>query len=108
MSKHNQTSGIIISNSQNLFVEEANMVMPVMQFAPETCAWCEGKGKYGQYNDICLVCNGQGSVLVAQPSHKCPHCEGTGVQMSGEYQDRCKVCGGAGWSHVFKNTSALK
>ena len=55
------------------------MVMPVMQYAPETCAWCEGKGKYGQYNDICLVCNGQGSVLVAQPSHKCPHCAGTGV-----------------------------
>jgi DnaJ-class molecular chaperone len=78
------------------------MVMPVMQYAPETCAWCEGTGVYGQYKDICLVCNGQGSVLVAQPSHKCPHCSGTGVQMSGEFQDRCKICGGSGWSHVYK------
>ncbi len=84
------------------------MVMPVMQYAPETCAWCEGTGKYGQYHDICLVCNGQGSVLVAQPAHKCPHCEGTGTQMSGEYQDRCKICGGSGWSHVFKNPSSIR
>jgi len=84
------------------------MVMPVMQYAPETCAWCEGTGKYGQYHDICLVCAGQGSVLVAQPSHKCPHCAGTGVQVSGEYQDRCKICGGAGWAHVFKNASSIR
>jgi DnaJ-class molecular chaperone len=84
------------------------MVMPVMQYAPEICAWCSGTGKFGQYGDVCLVCNGQGSVLVAQPSHKCPHCSGTGTQMSGEYQDRCKICGGAGWSHVFKNASSIR
>jgi DnaJ-class molecular chaperone len=84
------------------------MVMPVMQYAPEICAWCNGTGKYGQYNDICLVCAGQGSVLVAQPSHKCPHCGGTGVQTVGEFQDRCKICGGAGWSHVFKNASSIR
>jgi len=84
------------------------MVMPVMQYAPETCAWCEGTGVFGQYKDICLVCGGQGSVLVAQPSHKCPHCSGTGVQMAGEFQDRCKICSGSGWSHVYKNAPSSR
>jgi DnaJ-class molecular chaperone len=94
--------------SQILLVEELKMVMPVMQYAPETCAWCEGTGKYGQYGDICLVCNGQGSVLVAQPSRKCPNCAGMGTQASGEFQDRCKICGGAGWSHVFKAAASSR
>ncbi|HNT25957.1 MAG TPA: hypothetical protein PKM21_16425 [Anaerolineales bacterium] len=78
------------------------MVMPVMQYAPETCAWCEGSGKFGDYADICLVCNGLGSVLVAQPAHKCPHCAGSGVVEAGDFRDRCKICSGTGWSHVFK------
>jgi DnaJ-class molecular chaperone len=75
------------------------MVMPVIQYAPETCAWCAGKGKWGQYEDICQVCSGQGSLLVAQPPRTCPWCEGQGV--IGELEDRCKMCGGAGWSHVL-------
>ena len=44
------------------------MVMPIIQYAPETCMWCQGSGKYGNYNDLCLVCGGSGSVLVAQPA----------------------------------------
>ncbi len=75
------------------------MVMPVIQYAPETCAWCEGTGKYGDYRDPCHVCGGQGSVLVAQPARKCPRCEGSGIL--GEYGDRCDVCNGSGWSHVL-------
>ena len=80
------------------------MVMPVMQYAPETCAWCQGDGKYGPYGDICLVCNGAGSVLVAQPPRKCTHCAGSGVITSGDFQDRCKICNGSGWSHVYKTS----
>jgi DnaJ-class molecular chaperone len=75
------------------------MVMPVIQYAPETCAWCEGKGKWGRYNDICHVCGGLGSLLVAQPSRKCPWCEGHGAV--GDVEDRCKMCNGTGWSHVL-------
>lgn len=75
------------------------MVMPVIQYAPETCAWCEGTGKYGNYGDLCHVCGGQGSVLVAQPAKTCPRCKGSGV--IGEYGDRCTVCNGSGWSHVL-------
>ena len=81
------------------------MVMPVIQYAPETCAWCEKSGRYKEYQDLCLVCDGQGSVLVTQPAHVCPHCEGKGTVLAGDYHDRCKVCGGAGWSHVFKAVS---
>jgi DnaJ-class molecular chaperone len=81
------------------------MVMPVIQYAPEECAWCQGSGKFGPYNDACLVCAGQGSVLVAQPARKCPHCEGKGIILSNEFEDRCKICSGTGWSHVFKTTN---
>lgn len=82
------------------------MVMPVIQYAPETCKWCEGTGKYGNFGDLCLVCAGQGSLLVAQPARKCPHCDGTGVKKEGEYEDRCKVCNGSGWAHVLKTGSS--
>jgi DnaJ-class molecular chaperone len=75
------------------------MVMPVIQYAPETCAWCEGKGKWGPYGDACHVCGGQGSMLVAQPARKCPWCGGKGSV--GEDEDRCKMCNGSGWSHVL-------
>ncbi len=78
------------------------MVMPVIQYAPETCAWCAGTGKFGEYKDDCLVCGGQGSLMVAQPARRCPRCNGSGVEESSEYHDRCKTCNGAGWSHVFK------
>ena len=81
------------------------MVMPVIQYAPEDCAWCGGTGKYGPYNDACLVCGGQGSILVAQPSRKCPWCQGQGAVDAGEFKDRCKMCSGSGWSHVLKQTT---
>jgi DnaJ-class molecular chaperone len=84
------------------------MVMPVIQYAPETCAWCEGNGKFGEYHDVCLVCNGQGSVLVAQPAHKCPQCDGSGSVYLDEFRDRCKTCGGTGWSHVLKSGSVSR
>lgn len=78
------------------------MVMPIIQYAPETCAWCEGSGKFGNYGDVCLVCGGQGSVMVAQPGRSCPQCEGKGGVLVGDFTDRCKTCNGAGWSHVLK------
>ena len=84
------------------------MVMPVIQYAPDTGAWCEGSGRYGDYQDFCLVCGGQGSVLVAQPARICPHCDGEGTVLAGEFHDRCKVCGGAGWSHVYKAASGSR
>jgi DnaJ-class molecular chaperone len=82
------------------------MVMPIIQYAPETCAWCQGKGRWGEYNDICPTCKGLGSVMVAQPSHKCPECGGKGSV--GEYLDRCSVCNGAGWAHVLPSQSLNK
>jgi len=84
------------------------MVMPVIQYAPEECAWCEGTGRFGEYKDLCLVCGGQGSVLVAQPARKCPHCNGKGVMLVGEFEDRCKVCGGSGWTHVFRQNPSSR
>ncbi|HIE58325.1 MAG TPA: transcriptional regulator [Anaerolineales bacterium] len=79
------------------------MVMPVIQYAPEECSWCQGKGRWGNLNKICPTCNGMGSVLVAQPARECPHCHGRGSV--GEFDDRCPVCNGAGWAHVLPNQS---
>jgi len=77
------------------------MVMPVIQYAPETCCWCEGTGKFGDYGDLCLVCDGNGSVMVAQPARQCPQCKGSGEDAKSDYPDRCKTCKGTGWSHVL-------
>lgn len=76
------------------------MVTPFIQVAPETCAWCRGKGKYGQYDDPCHICQGQGSVLVTQPAKVCPWCNGEGGGASAG--DRCKICDGSGWAHTYK------
>lgn len=46
----------------------------------------------------CNVCGGRGSVLVLQPSHKCPHCAGDGRGL----QPRCPQCGGTGWLLAWK------
>ncbi len=75
------------------------MVTPFIQFAPETCAWCEGTGRFSQYQTVCHMCRGEGSVLVAQPARVCPWCQGSGKN---EEEDRCKNCDGAGWSHVYR------
>ena len=79
------------------------MVMPIIQYAPETCSWCQGKGRWGEYGDVCHMCQGLGSVMVAQPPRKCPECSGKGAV--GEYMDRCPVCNGAGWAHVLPSQS---
>jgi DnaJ-class molecular chaperone len=62
-------------------------------FAPETCASCDGTGKSGL--GVCNACHAQGSILVAHPEHKCPICEGSGNSSLGA----CKACNGGGWAN---------
>jgi DnaJ-class molecular chaperone len=76
------------------------MAQPTINYAPETCAWCDGKGRFGESGLKCPACSGMGSLLVAQPSRPCGWCEGKGRM--GEYGDRCPTCGGAGWVHVMR------
>jgi DnaJ-class molecular chaperone len=76
------------------------MAQPTINYAPETCAWCKGSGRFGEGNFKCPTCDGKGSLLVAQPSRKCAWCQGTG--RVGEYQDRCPTCNGSGWVHIMK------
>jgi hypothetical protein len=65
------------------------------RFGPERCAWCKGSGVEGKKGKGCSVCDGQGQVLVEQPSGRCRHCRGKGrVWLGG----KCKICDGAGWS----------
>ena len=69
-------------NSRLIMIKDPNI-----NYAPETCAHCNGSG-----GNICQVCKGQGSVLVAQPPRKCAHCGGSGGNI-------CSACHGSGWAH---------
>ena len=75
------------------------MAQPVINYAPETCAYCRGSGVSGLIR--CPACGGQGSVLVAQPARRCAYCGGSGE--SGLV--RCPACGGTGWAHALRPTS---
>src|SRR5262245_26421656 len=64
----------------------------------EPCGLCNGLG--GSTENPCAPCNGKGSVLVHQPSLKCPRCKGTGKPRANDeltYSTRCIVCRGSGW-----------
>ena len=77
------------------------MAQPVINYAPETCAYCGGRGYVDGLIRICPACGGQGSVLVAQPARRCAYCGGSGE--SGLV--RCPACGGTGWAHALRPTS---
>jgi len=67
-------------------------------YALELCALCNGLG--GSTENPCAPCNGKGSVLVHQPSLKCPRCKGTGkppVNDQLTYSTLCIICRGSGW-----------
>jgi hypothetical protein len=49
---------------------------PTANFSPEDCKGCSGSGLGKTGEGRCLVCNGQGSVLVAQPARPCAYCKG--------------------------------
>ena len=96
------------------------MAEPSFNYSRETCAFCGGSGKDlgpGQDNDPsqdvvaedlkCKVCNGQGSVLVAQPSRQCSFCVGLGIARppppclrASLLRFNCEVCGGTGWAGI--------
>ncbi len=83
-------------------------VQPVIHYAPETCAFCSGNGggrcRDGEIYDKCIVCNGVGTVLVAQEPKKCAFChgEGGGSCRDGYIYDICPVCKGTGWAYVLE------
>jgi len=89
-------------------LEVRKVAQPVINYAPETCAWCGGTGRHregGVYYGMCRVCGGKGSVLVAQPAKKCAWCGGTGRHREGGvYYGMCRVCGGTGWAHALRPT----
>lgn len=70
---------------------------PPANYAPETCASCKGSGAGAPF-EACSVCDGQGSVLVAQPAHNCARCAGMGKDKWG---GPCEACGGSGWAYTW-------
>ena len=76
------------------------MTQPVINYAPEICALCAGRGT-DIFGNLCKACGGAGSLLVAQPAKKCALCKGKGIDIFGNL---CKVCGGTGWAHVLRET----
>lgn len=77
------------------------MNQPQRSHAPETCAWCAGKGvrtiSVGHIAS-CLVCGGKGTVSVVQPAGPCRQCGGSGRR---SVTDSCLTCAGTGWSRVL-------
>ena len=82
-------------------------LQPVIQFAPEICAFCSGVGsgrcRDGNIYEKCPVCKGSGAVLVAQVAKKCSFCNGMGAGScrDGYVYALCPVCKGAGWAYVY-------
>lgn len=64
-------------------------------YAPATCAYCSGAGNIS--GNPCRACEGEGSVLVAQPARECAHCQGKGRKSA----YRCNFCRGTGWAHTM-------
>ncbi len=65
-------------------------------YAPETCAYCGGRGTLD--SNQCRACGGQGSVVVAQPARKCAQCQGRGRKSA----YRCSFCLGTGWAQALR------
>ena len=77
------------------------MSQPQRSFAPQTCAWCSGSGKWSisaGYVISCLVCGGKGHVLVTEPAGQCHQCAGTGKR---NIANPCLTCAGTGWARVL-------
>ncbi len=64
-----------------------------------TCPYCKGKGKdYFELlapESFCLVCKGEGTVIIEEPYRQCVFCKGTGKNPLGA-RLTCIVCGGKG------------
>ncbi len=81
---------------------------PFIHYAPETCAFCNGNGSGrchdGTVYEICPVCKGVGTILVAQLAKKCAFCSGAGGGncKDGYVYDRCPVCNGSGWAYTYE------
>ena len=67
-------------------------------FSRQDCATCSGL-RVSPDQRPCLVCSGNGSVLVLEPATRCPRCCATGRPKSGEFwsSDYCLICLGTGW-----------
>ena len=74
----------------------------------EQCAWCQGSGWEDKKRQRrCESCEGEGRVVVAASSDRCPKCKGKGRSFPGR---KCKVCEGTGWEaySLFKPAPVLE
>ena len=80
-------------------------IQPVVNYAPEKCGFCQGEAvdfwREGDYFAKCKVCQGMGTLLVAQPAQPCPFCQGKSAYFwrDGDYFYKCKGCKGSGWAY---------
>jgi RecJ-like exonuclease len=91
-----QKSALLIIRAQRQIDKTAHKYTG---YALEPCALCDGLG--GTTEAPCLSCKGRGSVLVHQPSLKCPRCSGNGKPSASDRivfsSELCLVCRGSGW-----------
>ena len=70
-------------------------------YSLQDCASCDGTGRAEQGN--CLLCLGEGSVLVVE----CPRCCGSGLERSnaGDESGNCIICSGSGWAMMARKAT---
>jgi hypothetical protein len=69
-------------------------------YSVKGCGLCTSTGHNGR--TLCGVCNGEGRVIVRQPSRKCIKCWGSGKapRVWGHKDALCPECKGSGWVHT--------
>jgi len=74
-------------------------------YAIKICGLC--KGITDTPDDPCVVCKGKGSVIMREPSIRCPRCEGNGKTRTADkavlYSSLCVECSGTGWMITRNN-----
>lgn len=98
----NWSNRFVTRRSQMSVQAPASVAHTTTEYVLEDCGSCTGTGY--SCGKLCPACEGNGKVLVVQPSIKCPRCGGDGRATDRTIYSYpfCTVCYGTGWALVVK------